>query len=131
MHVKIFSTEMAIELKELNKKEMGARVRARRDALGMSREDLAKKLSVTAKTIANIEYGEKGVTLKNLYKLKQVLGVSIDYLMEGDASFIDTEDRRKMLSENILSSLSVCSEKELDRIEKVTRLYVETIVDRE
>ena len=122
---------MAIELKELNKKEMGARVRARRDALGMSREDLAKKLSVTAKTIANIEYGEKGVTLKNLYKLKQVLGVSIDYLMEGDASFIDTKDRRKMLSENILSSLSVCSEKELDRIEKVTRLYVETIVDRE
>ena len=122
---------MAIELKELNKKEMGARVRARRDALGMSREDLAKKLSVTAKTIANIEYGEKGVTLKNLYKLKQVLGVSIDYLMEGDASFIDTEDRRKMLSENILSSLSVCSEKELDRREKVTRLYVETIVDRE
>ena len=122
---------MAIELKELNKKEMGARVRARRDALGMSRENLAKKLSVTAKTIANIEYGEKGVTLKNLYKLKQVLGVSIDYLMEGDASFIDTEDRRKMLSENILSSLSVCSEKELDRIEKVTRLYVETIVDRE
>lgn len=122
---------MAIELKELNKKEMGARVRARRDALGMSREDLAKKLSVTAKTIANIEYGEKGVTLKNLYKLKQVLGVSIDYLMEGDNTFIDTEDKRKMLSENILSSLSVCSEKELDRIEKVTRLYVETIVDRD
>lgn len=122
---------MAIELKELNKKEMGARVRARRDALGMSREELAKKLSVTAKTIANIEYGEKGVTLKNLYKLKQVLGVSIDYLMEGDELFIDTEDKRKMLSENILSSLSVCSEKELDRIEKVTRLYVETIVDRD
>lgn len=122
---------MAIELKELNKKEMGARVRARRDALGMSREELAKKLSVTAKTIANIEYGEKGVTLKNLYKLKQVLGVSIDYLMDGDDIFIDTEDKRKMLSENILSSLSVCSEKELDRIEKVTRLYVETIVDRD
>lgn len=122
---------MAIELKELNKKEMGARIRARRDALGMSREDLAKKLSVTGKTIANIEYGEKGVTLKNLYKLKQVLGVSIDYLMEGDDSFMDTEDKRKMISENILSSLSVCSEKELDRIEKVTRLYVETIVDRD
>lgn len=122
---------MSIELKELNKKEMGARVRARRDALGMSREELAKKLSVTAKTIANIEYGEKGVTLKNLYKLKQVLGVSIDYLMEGDEIFVDTEDKRKMLSENILSSLSVCSEKELDRIEKVTRLYVETIVDRD
>ncbi len=122
---------MAVELKELNKKEMGSRIRSRREALGMSREELAKKLSVTGKTIANIEYGEKGVTLKNLYKLKQVLGVSIDYLMEGDSSFMDSEDKRKMISENILSSLSVCSEKELDRIEKVTRLYVETIVDRD
>jgi len=122
---------MAIELKELNKKEMGSRIKARREALGMSREDLAKRLSVTGKTIANIEYGEKGVTLKNLYKLKQVLGVSIDYLMEGDSRFVDSEDKRKMISENILSSLSVCSEKELDRIEKVTRLYVETIVDRD
>jgi len=122
---------MAIELKELNKKEMGSRIRARREALGMSREDLAKRLSVTGKTIANIEYGEKGVTLKNLYKLKQVLGVSIDYLMEGDSRFMDSEDKRKMISENILSSLSVCSDKELDRIEKVARLYVETIVDRD
>jgi len=122
---------MAIELKELNKKEMGSRIRARREAIGMSREDLAKRLSVTGKTIANIEYGEKGVTLKNLYKLKQVLGVSIDYLMEGDSRFMDSEDKRKMISENILSSLSVCSDKELDRIEKVARLYVETIVDRD
>lgn len=122
---------MATELKELNKKDMGSRIRARREVLGMSREDLGKKLSVTAKTIANIEYGEKGITIKNLYKLKQVLGVSIDYLMEGDDVFLSLDDRRKMINENILSSLSVCSEKELGRIEKVTRLYVETVVDRD
>ena len=56
---------MAAEYRELNKKEMGARIKARRIALGMSREDLAKKMSVTAKTIANVEYGEKGLSLKN------------------------------------------------------------------
>lgn len=122
---------MAMELKELNKKEMGARIRARREALNMSREELAKKMSVTGKTIANIEYGEKGVTLKNLYKMKQVLGVSVDYLMDGDDIFEGAEDRRKMLNENIMSSLSVCSIKQLGCMEQMARIYVESVVDNE
>ena len=122
---------MARELKELDKKEMGARIRARRESLKMSREKLAKKLSVTAKTISNIEYGEKGMTLKNLYRLKQVLGVSIDFLMDGDDAYADMEDQRKMLSENILSSLSVCSVKQLGCMEQMARIYVESVVDRD
>lgn len=122
---------MARVLKELDKKEMGARIRARRESLKMSREELAKKLSVTAKTISNIEYGEKGMTLKNLYRLKQVLGVSIDFLMDGDDAYADMEDQRKMLSENILSSLSVCSVKQLGCMEQMARIYVESVVDRD
>lgn len=122
---------MAIELKELNRKEMGARVRARREALNMSREELAKKISVSAKTISNIEYGEKGMTLKNLYKMKQVLGVSIDYLMDGDDAFAGAEEKRKMINENIMSSLSVCSVKQLGCMEQMARLYVESVVDRD
>lgn len=122
---------MARELKELDKKEMGARIRARRESLKMSREELAKKLCVTAKTISNIEYGEKGMTLKNLYRLKQVLGVSIDFLMDGDDAYADMEDQRKMLSENILSSLSVCSVKQLGCMEQMARIYVESVVDRD
>ncbi len=122
---------MAAEYRELNKKEMGARIKARRIALGMSREDLAKKMSVTAKTIANVEYGEKGLSLKNLYKLKQVLGVSIDFLMDGDNAFAGVEDKRRMLNENILSSLSVCSVKQLGCMEQMARLYVESVVDNE
>ena len=122
---------MTAELKELNKKEMGARIRARREMLGMSRDDFAKKMNVTAKTIANIEYGEKGVTLKNLYKMKQVLGVSVDYLMDGDDAFATAEDKRKMLNENIMSSLSVCSVKQLYCMEQMAKLYVEGVVNRE
>ena len=57
-----------MEFKELNKKEMGARIRARREAMNMSRSELGALLSVTGKFIADIEYGDKGVSLKNLYK---------------------------------------------------------------
>ena len=48
---------MATEIKELDQKAMGARVRARREALKMNKDDLAERLSVTPKTIDNIEYG--------------------------------------------------------------------------
>ena len=44
--------------------EMGARIRARREALNMSRSELGKLLSVTGKFIADIEYGDKGVSLR-------------------------------------------------------------------
>lgn len=122
---------MIAEPKELNKKEMGARIRARREMLGWTRNDLAKALGVSEKTISNIEYGEKGMTITRLYTLKQVLGVSIDYLMEGDAAFITDEEKRRMLTENIMGSLSVCSVPQLGCMEQIARLYVEGVVNKE
>ena len=40
-------------------------------------------LDMTGKFVADIEYGDRGVSLKNLYKLKQILSVSIYFLMDG------------------------------------------------
>ena len=117
-----------IELKELNRTEMGRRIRQRRELLGLSREDLARRLDVTSKFIADLEYGDKGPSVKNLYRLKQVLGVSIDYLMDGEPSGEDEEEPRKMLSENIMGSLSVCSVKQLRVMERITRLYIEGVM---
>lgn len=122
---------MIAEPKELNKKEMGARIRARREMLGWKRSDLAKALGVSEKTISNIEYGEKGMTITRLYTLKQILGVSVDYLMEGDAAFVTDEEKRKMLNENIMGSLSVCSVPQLGCMEQIARLYVEGVVNKE
>lgn len=122
---------MRTELKEINKKEMGARIRARREALNMSREELGKQLSVTEKFISSIEHGEKGMSLKNLYKLKQVLGVSADFILEGDELHLEAEEKKKRLGENILGSLSVCSVQQLGCMEQIARLYVESIVNKE
>lgn len=121
---------MSMELKELNKKEMGARIRARREMLDMTREELGKQLSVTGKFIADIEYGDKGVSLKNLYKLKQILGVSVDFLLEGDEQALSGEEKKRRLNENILGSLSVCSVQQLGCMEQIARLYVESIVNK-
>jgi transcriptional regulator with XRE-family HTH domain len=119
---------MTVELKEINKKEMGERIRARREALHISRDELGKLLGVTGKFISDIEYGDKGVSLKNLYKLKQVLYVSTDFIIEGEPVGMDDDEKRRKLSENILGSLSVCSVEQLGCMEQIARLYVEGIV---
>ena len=116
------------ELKELNKAAIGIRVRQRRELLGLSREELASRLGVTAKFVGDIEYGEKGISMKNLYRLKQILGVSADFLLEGMEEGASKDKEMNMLKENILGSLSVCSARQLGVMEKIARLYVEGVV---
>ena len=120
-----------MELKELDKKQIGQRIKDRRNLLNMSREELGSRLGVTAKFISDVEYGDKGVSIKTLYKLKQVLGVSVDFLLEGSEGAVFTEEKKRMLNENIMGSLSVCSIKQLGVMEQMTRLYVESIVNKD
>ncbi len=115
----------ASEIKELNRQEMGRRIRMRREVLGMSREELAKRLDVTAKFVADLEYGDKGPSVRNLYRLKQILGVSVDYLFDGNTASKNEEEPRKMLSENIMEALSVCSVKQLRVMDQIAQLYTE------
>lgn len=41
------------------------------------------------------------------------------------------EEKKRLLNENIMGSLSVCSVKQLGVMEQMTRLYVESIVNKE
>ena len=116
------------ELKELNKAAIGARVRERRELLGLSREELASRLGVTAKFVGDVEYGEKGISTKNLYRLKQILGVGADFLLEGMEEGVSEDKEKAVLQENIMGSLSICSAKQLGVMEQITQLYVEGIV---
>lgn len=120
-----------MELKELDRAAMSRRIRQRREVLGMSREDLARRLDVTSKFIADLEYGDKGTSVKNLYRLKQILGLSVDYLMDGDRSDLTEEEPRRLLNENIMGSLSVCNVKQLQVMEKIARLYIEGVIHDE
>jgi len=116
------------ELKELNKAAIGARARERRELLGLSKEELASRLGVTAKFVGDVEYGEKGISTKNLYRLKQILGVGADFLLEGMEEGVSEDQEKAVLQENIMGSLSICSAKQLGVMEQITQLYVEGIV---
>ena len=55
------------EFRALDQKEMGKRVRSRRESLGLSREKLSEYLDVSPQFIADIEYGNKGISIKRFY----------------------------------------------------------------
>ena len=58
----------------------------------------------------------------------QILGVGADFLLEGAEDGISEEKEIKILQENIMGSLSVCSARQLGVMEQIARLYVEGIV---
>jgi transcriptional regulator with XRE-family HTH domain len=61
---------------------MGDRIKKRRQALGMSQQDLADLIRVSRQTIAQLESGVRPTMNTDTAKaLARALGVSIDYLV--------------------------------------------------
>ena len=73
-----------MELKNLNKVEMGERIRISREHMRYSQEKLAMLLDITTKHIGAIESGVKGMSMQTFTLLIQVLQVSANYLLLGD-----------------------------------------------
>ena len=63
---------------------MGARIRAPRERLVYTREQLAEKLDVSTKFCSDIELGIKGISIQTLAKLSDLLCLRTDYILFGD-----------------------------------------------
>lgn len=61
---------------------VGSRVRARRNALGLSQTALANQVGLTFQQIQKYEKGANRVGASRLYQFSLILGVDIDYFFE-------------------------------------------------
>lgn len=68
----------------LDSRNMGERIRKRREELNISREQLAEMLDITTKFCSDIESGARGVSIKNLMAISECLNLSTDYILFGD-----------------------------------------------
>lgn len=68
-----------------NKQEMGLRIKNQRKKLKYTQEDMAEQLSISVKHFSEVERGLTGLSIDNLIKLSNILGVSIDYIVKGEA----------------------------------------------
>lgn len=67
------------------KKEIGARLRYKREQSGYSREKLGELCALSPRFIANIEFGDSTFSLDSLMTVCRVLSCSCDYLLFGNS----------------------------------------------
>ncbi len=80
----------------MNQKEIGRRIKAIRESQGLTREEFAKKLNVTERTVANYEQGQRGSNTKVLNKIAEALGVSsLELLSPGEIGKHFAEEKNK------------------------------------
>jgi transcriptional regulator with XRE-family HTH domain len=61
---------------------LGRKVREEREKMGVSQEDLGKKAKLHRTYIGMIERGEKNITIYNLRKIAEALGVQVKDLID-------------------------------------------------
>lgn len=67
------------------KHDMGLRIKNQRKSLKFTQEAIAEALDVSVKHFSEVERGLAGLSIENLIKLSNILGVSIDYIVKGEA----------------------------------------------
>lgn len=67
----------------MNWAEIGGRIRKRREQFGYTREELAEKLDITPKFCADIELGNRGMSIQTLCSISSILKLSTDYILFG------------------------------------------------
>ena len=105
-------------VKMLNK-QIGARVRAQREYLGITREGLCDYVNISPQFLAEVERGVKGVSAETLYKLCEGLGISADFVLMGRKSPSDVS--------NIVNILSLLDEKYIPLAEELLRTFFKTV----
>lgn len=65
------------------KKAMGERMRTQRKLQHLTQEQLAERLDISIKHYSEAERGLIGLSVENLIKLSDILGISLDYLLKG------------------------------------------------
>ncbi len=67
------------------KHTMGLRIKEKRKSLKLTQEEIAEMLDISVKHLSEVERGLTGLSIENLIKLSNILGVSIDYIVKGKA----------------------------------------------
>lgn len=67
---------------------LGSRIKERRNALGLTQQQLAEALGLTPQHISVIEQDKRVPSLPSLARIAEELGVSIDFLVAGKVGVI-------------------------------------------
>lgn len=73
-----------LDISPLDKELLGERIRAAREAKGLSQEEFAALISRDQRAVSEYEHGKRRITATELPLLARVLDVPLLYFFEGD-----------------------------------------------
>lgn len=85
---------------------VGARVRTRREALGLSQDQVANALNVSSEQFASLERGEVRFNPSSLVRIATFLRVPISYLFGGESNPGNPASRTGQTTDADLSTIS-------------------------
>jgi transcriptional regulator with XRE-family HTH domain len=95
------------------REQIASRLRSARKSLGLSQEQVAKKLGMHRPTISEIEAGRRRVSAEELAQLAAVYGFPIERFTSGHHAEVGPEDERLNLAIRLLKALK---HEDLDRV---------------
>jgi transcriptional regulator with XRE-family HTH domain len=106
----------------LRHRALGNNLQLIRSKSGFTQEELAEAVGISTSFYANLERGNKGVSVLVLYDIAQFLGITVDYLL-----YKEHADAR---IRNIEALLREKPESFIIAIEKMIRLCIEKFENR-
>lgn len=79
--------------------DIGRRIAARRNQLGLTQAEAAEKSGLTQQFFASVETGTKNIRAESIIKVSKALNVSTDFLLTGTVSDIDRTRLVKLLEQ--------------------------------
>lgn len=90
---------------DLDFKTIGLKIKERRQAVGITQEQIANELEVNPSHISNIECGRANPSLTALVKISNILQCSVDYFISGEYTFRVDKNKEKSLDDKIIEKL--------------------------
>ncbi len=95
----------------------GLRIRELRETNNMTREEFSEIAEISPKFLYEIETGQKGFSADTLYRIAKGLCVTTEYILTGD--------NHQELSEELVSTIGLFSNTQLESLNKLLKVIYE------
>ena len=106
-----------------NRQEVGKRLGCRRREMGLTGEEMGRRIGKNGRYYRDIENGRCGMSVETLILLSEEMGLSLDYLIYGDSS----DDGRLGEQKQIVNILSHCNGGIREGAVKLLKVYLESV----
>lgn len=109
-----------------DKEKVGTRLRCRRREMGLTGEELGRRIGKNGRYYRDIENGRCGMSIETLILLASELGLSLDYLIYGEAA--DNGSGKLEEQKQIVTMLSLCDGRVREGAVNLLKVYLKSIL---